>query len=217
MTTEATTALINIAPERDEVIIKLQYEATSLKTYADALVITSNDQLIPATNDLSLIAKLKKAIEERRKDWVNPIRASLDAVNGVFKTLIEPLEEADRTTRAKIMAFRQEQERKRREVEAIEAEKLALAKREAELKGGEITIDLTPIEKPEALPAHVFTDLGTMGTVKIKKWEVENLELVPREYLIIDATKIGKVVRAGIPSIPGIRIWTEETLKVNTK
>jgi hypothetical protein len=46
---------------------------------------------------------------------------------------------------------------------------------------------------------------------------VEDITKVPAEYLIVNEVVIGKLVRAGIPSIPGIRIWEEEILKVNAK
>lgn len=44
-----------------------------------------------------------------------------------------------------------------------------------------------------------------------------NVSLVPDEYKLPDAAKIGRVVRAGISSLPGIRIWEEETLRVTAK
>lgn len=72
-------------------------------------------------------------------------------------------------------------------------------------------------EKPEAMPDHVRTEVGTLGTMKVRKWEVEDFSKVPDEMKMIDATKVGKLVRAGISAISGIRIWTEETLKVNAK
>ncbi len=53
--------------------------------------------------------------------------------------------------------------------------------------------------------------------MKIKKWEVEDITKVPGEYLMVDTVAIGKLVRAGIKSISGIRIWEEETLKVSAK
>ena len=48
-------------------------------------------------------------------------------------------------------------------------------------------------------------------------WEVIDFDMVPNEYKAIDASKIGRVVRAGLHAIPGIRIWEEETLKVTAR
>jgi len=212
-----TTAIIKVAPAEDAAIQALVGEARSILRYAQSRVITVNEDLNSATEDLSLIAKLKKAIEEKRKEYVGPIREKLDAVNSAFKEFTSPLEEADKVTRAKILEFRQEQERRRREAERIEQEKLELARREAELKGGEITVDLSPIEKPEAVPDKVHTGVGSAGTMKVRKWEIVDFAAVPDEYKTIDAGKVTKLVKAGIGAIPGIRIYEEETLRVNAR
>jgi len=211
------TALIDVEPAKDIAVQQLYSESCALRTIALGRVITTNEELAPATEDLSLIAKMKKSIEEKRKEYVNPIREHLDAVNTAFKEFLAPLDEADKVTRSKILDFRNEQDRKRREAEAIEREKMELAQREAELKGGEITVDLTPVEKPDAVPDKVHTDLGSQGYMKIKKWEIEDFAAVPDDFKMIDAGKVTKLVKAGIGSIAGIRIWEEETLRINTR
>lgn len=215
--TIAKTAIIKIAPVEDNTITALYEQSQSILQYAESRVISTNEDLIATTEDLSLIAKLKKAIEEKRKEYVNPIREKLDMVNTAFKEFIAPLEKADRINRDKMLEFRQEQNRKIQEAERIEQEKLDLARREAELKGGEITIDLMPIEKPDMVPAKIHTQVGSAGTMKVKKWEIVDFAAVPDEYKIIDTGKVTKLVKAGIGSIPGIRIYEEETLRVNTK
>ncbi len=214
----AKTAVIQIAPSGDDAVLKLYEEARGLLKFAESRVIICNNDLVPATEDLSFIAKLKKAIEEKRKEYVSPIREHLDRVNNAFKEFVAPLDQADQLTRKKIMDFRQEQERKRKEAEAIEAEKLALAKREMELKG-ELTVDLTPIEKPEAVPDKVQTDMGTTGTMRIWKWEVLDKAAVPDEYKIVDSAMVTKVVKAsqGKIIIPGIKVYYEDVLRVNTR
>ena len=216
-TIEAVTALINISPDKDAAVTALYRESEKLLAFARGRVIATNEDLAPATEDLSLIANLKKAIEGKRKEYISPIREHLDAVNTTFKNFAAPLEEADRITREKIMDFRREQARKRLEAERIEDEKLALARREAELKGGEITVDLSPVEKPEAAPDKVHTEVGSAGTMVVRKWELVDIAQVPPEYLLVDAGKITKLVKAGIGNIPGIRIYEEETLRVNAR
>ena len=212
-----TTAVIKIAPGADNAVQSLYEESRKILTYANVRVISRNEDLTPATEDLSLIAKLKKAIEEKRKEYVTPIREKLESVNNSFKVFVAPLEEADRITRDKILAFRKEQARKQLEAERIEQEKLELARREAVLKGGEITVDLTPVEKPEVVPDRVHTEVGSTGTMRIRKWRLVDINLVPREYLIPDAARITKLVKANIGSIPGIEIYDDETLRVNTR
>lgn len=211
---ENETALIKISPDRDKTVVALLSEVTSILDWARKRTITNIDDVKDATNDLSLISKLKKAVEEKRQEYTIPLNDHIKAINGAFKLLTEPLTEADKLTRQKVLAYNAEIERQRQEAEAIEQEKLELARREALLKGGEITIDLSPLQRPEATPDRVRAEAGMLSKMMVRKWEVEDLSKVPLDYLMIDAAKVGKVVRAGIPTIQGIRIWEEPTLRV---
>jgi len=215
MTTETVTALIKVNPESDTSVLSLLCEANKLRDYALARVIASDADLSPATEDLSLIAKLKKSLTEKKAEYYKPIKTHLDAVSAAFQSLLTPVEEADKITREKIMAYRTEQKRKADEAAAINQAKLDLARREAALNGGEITVDLTPVEAPA--PVHkVQTDLGTASTMKVLKWELVDFAAVPDQYKMIDAAKVTKIVKVG-GTIPGIRTWEEETLRITAK
>ncbi len=214
---EIVVATIQVAPEKDPRLVAMKAEAQRLLEYASNRNIATEADLAPATDDLSIIARVKKAVTERRKAYVDPIRKHLDAVNEAFKAFLAPLEEADRLNRDKLTAFNKSIEEQRRKIAEIEAKKLALAREEAALKGGEITVDLTPIPTPPPAPRKVSTDGGSATTVPHRTWEVVDFKLLPDEYKMPDAAKIGRVVRAGIPSIPGIHIIEGTTLRVNTK
>lgn len=207
------TAIIRVSPATDESFVALQVEAGELLRWVQALEITDGEGVKQATEHLTFISGLKKAVEEVRKQYVSPINEHLKAVNEVFRTISTPLETADRTTREKVLAYRREEERKAREVERINQLRLEAARAEMALNG-EMTEPLALVEVPAPQPSRVRTDVGTLGTTTTRKWEVEDLTKVPLEYLMVDASKIGRVVRAGVPSIPGIRIWEEEGLRV---
>jgi len=211
--------LILIKPQEDIEVIAFYNEAVQLQHFAEARVITTNNDLRPANDDLSIIATIKKGMEAKRKDYLSPFQNHVKEVNEAYKTLMEPIEQADKITRNKILAFSAEQGRKRREAEAIEAEKMALARREAELKGGEITVDLTPVEKPEAVPDRIRGELGTSGQRDNWKWELVDINLIPMEYLMVNAGMLTPIVKAskGKIVIPGIRIFNEPIIAVNTR
>jgi len=214
---ETTTAVLNIAPGQDERVVALQNEVMGLLSFAQTRVIVTDQDVAIATDDLSLMAKLKKAIEEKRREYVDPLNAHLKDINEKFKLLSDPLAQADKTTREKVLTYRAEVERKRREIEEINRQAEELARKQASLNNGEFTVDTTPVVAPAAPPAHVRTEAGTLGTQKVRKWEIIDIKLVPDDYKIIDSGRVNKVVKAGIPSIPGIRIWEEDTLRVTTK
>ncbi len=208
---------IKVKPGDDPAVVALAHEATKMRDYALYREIGTDIDLKPAIEELSIIAKLKKALTEKKAEYVLPIRGHLDDVNTAFLKIIMPLEEADRVTRDKVLAYRQAVAKRAAEAEEINRQAVEVARRQAEFSGtGEITVDLTPVLVPVPV-ARVQTDLGTAGVMKIRKWEVVDLSIVPLDYLMIDAGKVGKVVKAGIPSITGIRIWVEDSLRVTTK
>ena len=85
-----------------------------------------------------------------------------------------------------------------------------------ELKG-ELTESVNLVEVSSEAPKRISTGMGTVGQRMIRKWEVIDAAQVPEEYKILDSAKITKVVKAGIPSIPGIRIYEEPILTVNAR
>jgi hypothetical protein len=199
------------------VLTSMREQALSLLQFSRDRTVKSLEDTKVATEDLSIIANSKKVLEAKRKEYVTPLNDQVKLINDTFKLVSEPLNEADKITRDKVLAFRAEQERLRREAEEINQAKLDLAQREAALNQGAFTVDTTPVEVAPEQPKHINTDFGTAGTMTVRKWELEDLSKVPIDYLMIDAAKVGKVVRAGIPSIPGIRIFEDQSLRVTTR
>ncbi len=213
---EVITAIVKVKPEVDEAVIALQRECAKLLVWAEIRTVATNDDVVAATDDLSGLANLKKAIEGKRKEYTIPLDDHKKVIMDFFKRLTEPLDQADKITRDKILTYRREVDRKRQEVEAIEQAKLELARREEALTG-EHTVDLTSIEKPEAAPTHVYTETGALGTITTWKFEVIDFPMLPDEYKMVDAVKLGKVVRAGLRTISGVRIYSEESLRISPK
>ena len=211
-------ALVKVKPQADEAVIALHEQSLKLEQYATALVIANNDNVKSATNDLSIISGLKKAIEEKRKEYSQPINDHLKAVNEAFKVFTEPLNQADQITRRKILDYRAEQECRRQEVEEIARLEREAAERKAALTGEPI-VEPGVIETPPTAPDHYRAEMGTLGKMAIHKWEVLDFSLIPDLYKKIDAGEVTAVVKAskGKITIPGIRIYTEEGLRVTTQ
>ena len=209
------TALIQINPETDPRVTALYDESVKLLDYAKALVITSDADIQSSTNDLSIIAGLKKAIDERRQEYVRPLNEHLKTVNSTFKDFTQPLSEADALTRQKILTYRAEQERIRAEQERINALRMEAAQAEMELKG-EITepVNLTSVQNE---PPNMYrANAGTLGTSKTWRFEMVDFAILPDEYKLPDTTKIRKVIQAGA-SVPGVKAWQEEGLRVTPR
>jgi len=214
--TTKETALVKIAPQADQAVLALHDQAIRLAEHAQALVITSDDDVRESTNDLSIIAGLKKALREEQDRWTRPIREHLESVRNIFRVFTEPIEQADNITREKIIAYRKEQERLRREAEEINRLRLEAARKEMELKG-ELTEPVSPAEVPPVAPDHYRGELGTLGRAMIRKYRVVDFAKLPDHYKIENSALLNKVVKAGIPSIPGVEIYEEESLRVTTR
>ncbi len=206
-------------PENDLQLLLFFEQAVRLKEVAEARVIMSNDDLKPATDDLSIIAKVKKGMEERRKDYLKPFQDHVKETNEAYKRLMEPIEKAWALTKQQMLEFEAEQERKHREAEAIEAEKMALAQREAELNNGEITVDLTPVEKPEAVPDRIRTDMGTAGQRSNWKWKVIAFSEIPDAFKVIDSSLLTSIAKKhhDTKPIPGVEFYNEPIIAVNIR
>lgn len=214
------TAMIRVGPEKDDKVQALYEEGCNLLSFAQSRVIATNDDLKGATDDLAIIAKVRKAVEEMRKEYTAPIRGHLDEVNNAFKRFTEPLKMADDINRKKVTDYRAEVERQRLKAEETNRMAQEVARRQAEESGtGEFKVDTTEVTAPPPAPARVHTGMGTVGTAKVHKWEVEDLKLVPDDYKMVDAAKVGAVVKAskGTITIPGIRVWTEDAVRVTTR
>mgnify|MGYP001194388877 CR=1 FL=1 len=214
---ESSTAIINVAPGRDLSVVALQDEVLRLLGYAQIRFILSDEDVKLATDDLSLMSGLKKAIEAKHKAYVDPINAHLKEINEKFRLLTDPQAQADTTTRTKVLSYRAEVERRRKEIEEVNRQAEEVARKQAALNNGEFTVETTPLVVPTAPPARVRTDTGTLGTSTIWRFEVTDFALLPPDYKMVDASKLGKVVRAGLHTIAGVRIWEEETLRVTSR
>jgi hypothetical protein len=208
---ELDTSIIQV-PEANVTIESFQEQVDKLLVYSQARVVICDDDAKGATDDLSMMVSLKKNIEERRKEYVGPLNDKVKVINNLFKTITEPLEQADQITRKKVLDYRAEQERQRREAEAINQAKQDLARREMELKG-EITVDTKPVEVPQAPAKVVRGALGSAGTAKVWKWMTEDFTKIPDQFKTTDDKKILKAVQGG-QAIPGIKAWQEESLRV---
>ena len=104
-----TTALVQVNPASDDKVKKLYEAGVKLKGYAELLVIHSDEDIAIVTDDLAAIAGLKKSIEEERNRFTVPLNDFLKSINTAFKDFTAPLDEADRITRGKVLAYKKEQ------------------------------------------------------------------------------------------------------------
>lgn len=176
-------------------------EISTIVSRANAFQVVSDEQMEKATNVISWCrAKLKK-VEERRKFFTGPLNDHIKSINAFFRQWTGPLEEAEQIVDRKVRAYREEL-RKKAEAEQRAAEQAA--RKKAEKKG----IDPDAVVVEEAPAPAKRTDFGTFK--QVADFEVQDLNQIPRSYLMADEKKIRQAVKEGIREIPGVRIFMRE-------
>ena len=207
---------LGLAASTDLVVIDLQTKVQDVLHYARIRTIGNLDDVEAATNDLTIIGHLTKTLKGQRDLYLVPIERTKDQVKAVFNSISEPLEEARTLTRTKLLAFQVEQDRLRAEAEAITKMRAEAEKRAKELlqRTGEI-IDKEPETPIASIPetSTFHAGLGTSSVSKNRKWRLIDIARVPREYMKLDESKVGRVIRAG-GDIPGIEAYIEPSLRI---
>ncbi len=214
---EPETALA-LRPGADVEVMSYYTEALKLQEYAEKRVITTPEHAATATDDLSQIAKLRKVMENKRKSLLDPLKLQSDAIRDTYNYLMAPVLEADKITRAKMVAYDTEQKRIRAEQEEINRKRQEAAEQEMKLKG-ELTESVNLVEVAPEPAKRVATDLGTAGMVDCWKYEVVDLLAIPREYLVVDGAMLNAIAKRhhDQKQIPGVRFYNEPTIAVRTR
>ena len=210
---EPKNYLMIVKVEAEPAIVKIHKEALSLLQYAKARVIVTLKDAGKATEDGTIINKLNKELESRRKEYIAPFRNHIDEVNEAFKILAAPLKEAKQITDNKIMAFNQALRKKQLEQEAINRLRMEAAQKEAALNDGEIpeSVNLVEVEKA---PDQIRTNLGMAGETKRWTYEITDFALLPDMYKLENATLIRATIvgSKGKTEIPGVRAFQESKI-----
>ena len=179
------------------------------------------------TEAYAVLGQLKSRItlvEKKRKEITQPLNTSLRQINALFKTLSEPLGEADRILRSKIGIFRRKQEAEAAKRQAVlqqkaadaeaEAAKLAARKRQTAAVQEETEALIERRDELEQKADLVSAKVGDAHVSKRWTFTIEDAGDVPRDYLVVDTVKIRQAVRDGERDIPGVRIYQEESVRV---
>lgn len=195
MANKTNTSIIPVA-----VVQKAESDAALMTQQAESIQVATTEQEEQAYTTLTQIKQTIKTIEDKRKEIVDPLNASLKATNAMFKKLSEPFVAADRIIRDKVMDFRQLQEEK--------------AQKELERR--------QKIQEAHAVKGHETHEIAvpevkvSQQTVTAKRWtfEVVNVNKVPKEYLVLDSAAVNKAIRNGVREIDGLKIFQVEGLRV---
>lgn len=195
-------------------------------------IIVHNQKTLTVANEFLLdIKRMRKEINDTFDPIIDKAHKAHKEAIAKKKKYEAPLIEAEKAVKLQIGSYVSEQERLKREAEEkarkeeeerlrIEEEKIKEAKSlmaAGEEETAEKVLDEIPLQKIQDLPA--IPGLTDTSVKMIWKWALDDINLVPREYLMPDSSKITAVVRAGKGKIriPGIRIYPERSVAATLK
>jgi hypothetical protein len=209
----------NLAPMRTEV--------SGLPATARTIPIHDEPTFHAASALLMRVKMLRTRLEELLAPHIKRAFEAHRALVEDRRRLGAPLAEAETILKGRLAAFTIEEEQ-RRAIEArrkhAEAQEARSARIWAEVEAleaagyrqeaAEVVSEFVqgPVVPVVVLPMRV-TAPG-ISYREVWRYEVIDPAQVPREYLTIDHTKLGSVVRAlkSAATIPGVRIWVERTI-----
>ena len=186
--------------------------------------VTNDAEMASAAALLRDLKGLQKMAEQAQKSLTQPLEHEKKSIIAWFRQrIVDRLDQGERKLKMAIGAYQQEQERIRREAQRA-ADELARKEREklekraalAAAKGQEEKA-ATLAEQAQTVVAPVQMEapkLTGISTRTVYRFEITDPALVPREYLVVDESRIRKVVQAlkSDCQIPGVRVYAEQAL-----
>lgn len=221
MSATAPTMIIPPQADTDDVKALTARTADLAENYDDYAVATA-EEFQGGAEHLRIIKSMQKELETQEKAITKPMNDAKAAVINFFRPFKTRLAIAESAVKRGLTSWKSEQDRiareKQREVDELaRKERVELEKqsREADEKGRPARAANLEDRAAEHVAPIVESEAPKTEGVsfrKIWKFRITNESKIPREYLKVDTTKIGGVVRAlkGDASIAGVEIYSED-------
>ncbi len=202
----------------------IEEKSAAIVQQANDIVIDTQESYVVATDFLRNVKTAMKLVDETFDPAIKAAHTAHKTLVSEKKKYSEPLENAERAVKIKMVEYTTKQERIRQEQEAKlraelvrqeEERRLAEAKRlqdAGKVEQAEAIIGQPIVAPPVVLPKAAPSVSGIKQR-KVWKWRLTDENAVPREYMVVDEQKIGAVVRSlgDKAKIAGIEVY-EDTI-----
>ncbi len=194
-------------PKTDIQLKTIEQNLNPLTNQAYELTVNSDTSLKEASTILVDAKKKLKLLTTDMKALIDPLKASIKAIQAKYATPQEALESIIDVLTKKVTDYQTFITNARLEAESAITERIKPGKGNFSLeKGLEKLEALDPVEKK------IETDTGGMTFISHPMCEVEDITQVPIKFYLVDMVAIRADMKAGIRH-PGIRYWTEQRPK----
>lgn len=192
-----------IPPEKE--IKEYKSQVLFVQKAANDLEIKSPEDMAKGSDLLDAVKKVETSIIERKEMITRPLMTALASARDLFKPLEIGHAEAKKTIKGKMLEYTLEEE------ERINKEKARVG---ARLEKGTMRQD-TAIKKMEDIGDSKTSFEGSSGKTSIRtvtKLRVVDESLIPREYLMVDMTKITEAVLRQKLTVAGVETYEEKSI-----
>lgn len=205
----------DITPIRDT-LKKYEAEVATMKQTAELHQVIDEPTNVAGIEMASQAKRLSKTIEDMRVEKVKPYQQYVKAINNLSKVYTDNLDAIERGLKHKIGGYLtkmklEKLEAERRAQEAAAELQRKLDKESKELNLPQVQVPI-PVLNQKAEP--VRTEEGSASQTKRWKARLVDINLVPREYMLIDMPKVNQFVRAGGRVLDGFVIEQEESVNI---
>jgi len=185
---------------------------SGMKAMIDSSLVTNDQELEAIADKIKNVKVLGKLIKQKKEKYCEPAKAIIAEARETYDPLIKECENAEIVLKQRATVYMNQKEKER-----IEAED-KIANRVGEGKGKlKPETAMNQIEALPDAPKNVRTDNGSgLRMSKRKVAKIENPDLVPDEYWVIDEVRVRREAlekdKNNQPGIPGVVIVEESSL-----
>jgi len=161
------------------------------------MTIASADDFVIAVELGGKIKSAQAFLEEKKSLLMKPLKELVKNTTAMFKPMEDSLDYIERTLKIKMMDFKEEERKK--EAQALARVERGTMKPETALAKVEAMTDKTVLSATGAKATETFTTA----------YEVENVDLIPRQFLVPDMALIKASFKAGTP-VAGVREYQKQ-------
>lgn len=191
-------------------------------------IIVDDDTVWAATDFTKKIAKLKKQVEQTKKDAVADLKEMIKTTEAPYKALLGEIKKLDSMLRGKLLKYQSEkrrleaerQERERqRQIEEMQKQQVEYATN-GDIENAEaVEKAVEAVEKKPIVAKSTVKSLDATSSIRSYwKYEITNPDVVPRELCEPSPKKINAMVKKlkekAVNKYPGIRVYQDEGIAI---
>lgn len=183
----------------------LEKDITPYVAKAQKLVVIENAKDMEKASEMRAQLKAyEKEVTAKKEAITKPMNAALKAVRSMFSPLEDRIEETLNTINRAMIDYQTEQKR----ISDAEQEKIAqrIGQGKGKLKLETAVEKMKEVDTPDK---QVVTASGGTEFIDTPCFEVTDVSLLPKEYILPDLVKIRAAMKGGI-ELDGVRYWNEQ-------